>query len=99
MNGWIFQTFMTIVTVYSLFGDDVRQLAFTKPADDVFNGLSCAALACFSIEIIMASVVKDDYFLGFYFWLDLISTVSLITDIGWIMNGIMGNSGSSASNA
>jgi hypothetical protein len=65
----------------------------------VFYGLSCGALAAFSIEIILASIVKDDYFLGFYFWLDLVSTVSLITDIGWIMNGIMGNSGNSASNA
>lgn len=99
MNGWFFQGFMTIVTVYSLFGDDVRQLAFTKPADDVFYGLSSGALVAFSVEIILASVVKDDYFLGFYFWLDLISTASLITDIGWIMNGIMGNSGNSASNA
>ena len=44
----------------------------------------------FTIEIILASISKEDYFGGFYFWLDLISTVSLITDIGWIMNAMLG---------
>jgi hypothetical protein len=29
LGGWTFQGLMTIITVYSLFGDDVRQLAFT----------------------------------------------------------------------
>lgn len=99
MTGWIFQGVMTVVTVYSLFGDDLRLLAFTKPVDDTFNILTSISLALFSIELILASVVKEDYFLGFYFWLDLVSTVSLITDISWIMNAMMGTNGGSASNA
>ena len=94
---------MTVTTVYSLFGDDVRQIAFEITAgifakfnsiDDTFNYLNCIALALFGIEIIIASIVKEDYFNGFYFWLDFISTVSMITDIGWIMQGIMGTGGS-----
>jgi hypothetical protein len=89
---------MTIVTVYSLFSDDVRQLGFTKPADNTFYGLTSAAFALFSIEMILACICKDEYFLGFYFWLDLISTLSLLTDIGWIMNYVYGSNGS-ASNA
>ena len=89
---------MTIITIYSLFGDDVRQLAFSKDADDTFNALTSFSFAMFSIEIILASICKDEYFLGFYFWLDLVSTASLITDIGWIMNQAYGSDGS-ASNA
>jgi hypothetical protein len=30
LSGWIFQGSMTIITVYSLFGDDLRQLFFTS---------------------------------------------------------------------
>lgn len=91
---------MTIVTIYSLFGDDVRQLAFTVEADDVFNSLTTAAFFFFTLEIVLACVAKDEYFLGFYFWLDVVSTVSLITDIGWIMNAMMGTgSDTSASSA
>ena len=88
---------MTIITIYSLFGDDIRVLGFGKSADDAFNILNCLSLFLFSVEIILASISKDDYWLGFYFWLDLISTVSLITDIGWIMDAIMGTSSSGGS--
>lgn len=56
----------------------------------------------FSVEIAVASIVRDDYWLGFYFWLDIISTLSLLFDIGWIMDAITGisssNSGASGSN-
>lgn len=85
---------MTIVTIYSLFGSDVNSLAFTVTADPTFWILSSISLALFSIEIILACISKEDYFFGFYFWLDLISTISLITDIGWIMNSMLGVSSS-----
>lgn len=52
----------------------------------------------FFLELIIASIVNEDYFLGFYFWLDLISTVSLIFDIGWFWDAILGT-GSSVGNA
>lgn len=92
---------MTIITVYSLFGDDVRLLAFDIRADVIFNILTAISFCAFSFEIILACIAKDEYWLGFYFWLDLISTISLITDIGWIMDAMMGisYSGGSATNA
>jgi hypothetical protein len=84
---------MTIVTLYALFGDDIRALAFTKEADNCFFGLTTAAMVLFGLEIIVASIAKEDYFLGFYFWLDTVSTVSLIFDIGWFWDAILGSSG------
>lgn len=91
---------MTIITIYSLFGDDVRQLAFDANADPTFYVLTIIAFFSFSLEIFLACLAKDDYWLGFYFWLDLVSTISLFTDVGWIMNAIMGvNSSGSATNA
>ena len=44
----------------------------------------------FALEICLASIAKEGYFLGFYFWLDFVATVSLLTDIGWIWNEIIG---------
>lgn len=44
----------------------------------------------FSIEILLCTFVQKDYFLGFYFFLDLIGTISLILDINWITNDIYG---------
>ena len=77
---------MTLITVYALFADDFRVLIFTKSADNVFNTLTTIAFVSFMLELFLSCLAKDDYFLGFYFWLDLVSTLSLIMDIGWIMN-------------
>jgi len=72
---------MMIVTIYSLFCDDVRLLFFEKPADETFMVLTSIAMVLFIIELIMGAIGIDGYLNSFYFWLDLISTVSLITDI------------------
>jgi hypothetical protein len=45
----------------------------------------------FTIEIIMASYGNPKiYWLSFFFWLDVVSTLSIIPDIGWIMDEITG---------
>lgn len=83
---------MAVVTIYSLFADDIQYLAFTKSAgknyiiiieniDYVFNALNITAFSLFVIELILSSIAKEEYFLSFYFWLDLVSTLSMITDI------------------
>ena len=51
INHNFFQIFMTLVTIYALFGDDIRLLAFGKSSDNVFIVLNCIALALFSVEI------------------------------------------------
>ena len=49
---------MTIITLYSLFGDDVRVLITDKNSDPNFWILNIIALIAFSIEIILASITK-----------------------------------------
>src|SRR5271168_4001670 len=90
---------MTIVTIYALFGSDVDNLHFTGAADPTFDVLTIIALSLFSIELIIASIVKEDYFLGFYFWLDLVATLSLILDITWFWTAVLGTGGNVASAA
>lgn len=83
--------FMTMITIYALFFDDIRIIAFTKHADNIFFSLTTLSLVCFTVEISLASYAKyDEYYLSFFFWLDVISTLSLIADIGWIMDNITG---------
>jgi class 3 adenylate cyclase len=90
---------MMLLTVYALFGDDMR-LAMAKPsADDVFYGVSALALLCFFLELTFNTYSKADYVWGFYFWLDVIATLSLIPDVGWIWDAIMGTGGGSGSGA
>jgi hypothetical protein len=56
-------------------------MATMKPADTYFDVFTSLALLSFILEIVLTVIAKDDYIFGFFFWLDVISTVSLILDI------------------
>ena len=101
IDHWIYTTWMTILTIYALFGDDVRVSAFTSSSDVSFWSITVVCLFFFALEIVLSSLCKKDYWLGFFFWLDLVSTISLITDIGWVWNQVAGSSeaGNSATKA
>ena len=99
LDHWVTSTIMAIVTIYALFSDDFKMLFFTKVVDDAFDIMTIASLGLFTIEIIVSSLVKEDYFNGFYFWLDLISTLSLVMDIGFIMDKVTGTEEFGASDA
>lgn len=46
-------------------------------------------MVIFFVEITFQSIAIDGYFMNLYFWLDLISTISLLTDIGWVWNRVV----------
>ena len=80
---------MTIITIYALFFDDIRVLLIPVTFDDFFFTITSICLTLFLIEIVFACLAKPGYFLSFFFWLDVISTISLLFDIGWIMDVIL----------
>jgi len=84
---------MTIVTIYALYFDDIRILLFSKSNDDIFYGVTLLGMICFTLEIVLASYSKPDYINSFFFYLDIISTVSMIPDCGWIWDTIVGEEG------
>jgi len=86
LNNKLYMIFMTLVTLYALFMDDIRVLALPIEADVILWGVTTGAFALFIIELLLSSFAIDGYLCGFYFWLDLIATISLISDIGWIWN-------------
>mmetsp|Transcript_21847 Transcript_21847/g.16205 ORF Transcript_21847/g.16205 Transcript_21847/m.16205 type:complete len:150 (+) Transcript_21847:368-817(+) len=90
---------MTLVTIYALFGDDFRMLVFNKGADTTFNYLTVIAMGLFVLEIILSSIAKEGYFPYFYFWLDLIASASLIFDITWFWDLVLGTDTSGSNNA
>ncbi|KAL7429177.1 hypothetical protein ACHAXM_001575 [Skeletonema potamos] len=113
-------TFMSLITVYALYGDDVRMIAFQPNVDMVFLALSAVAFAFFLLEISLLCWCKQGYLRrpdlnairdvcsmyawtsrkstfdwisglwnvlqpgSFYFWLDLISTFSMVIEMPWL---------------
>ena len=81
INSITIQFLLFVFTIYALFGDDMRLYFFMKSSDTTFMTLNIITLLLFTFEIILSSIGVQGYFGNFFFWLDLISTVSLITDI------------------
>ena len=92
MDNEITSGVMTIITLYALFGDDIRVLSTDKYGDPSFWILNIVALVAFTAEIIIASLSKVEYFNGFFFWLDVVSTMSLLLDIGWVTQSLFNTS-------
>jgi hypothetical protein len=90
---------MTIVTIYALLASDIKSLSFEVEADKYFVGLTIASMMMFLLELICASIGKDGYWLSFFFWLDLIATVSLVTDIDPLVEAFSGGNEDGGSGA
>lgn len=90
---------MTLVTAYSLYFDDFRVLALPKDVDDAFFIVTFVCMMLFTLEIVLRSYAVEDYVYSFFFWLDIISTVTMITDIPWLWDPILGGGAEGGSTA
>jgi hypothetical protein len=82
--------FMSVVTLYTLFLDDIRTIFIAKEKDEIFFGITLICFVIFMVEIIIGATCRQIYFLTFFFWLDLISTLSMLPDIGWFWDIVTG---------
>lgn len=82
-NNYV-STFVTTLTLYALFGDDIRIVAFTLSADIYFNVITLISMFVFIAEMILSILSKYNYTWSFFFWLDFISSISLILDLTWV---------------
>jgi len=82
---------MAVLTIFVLVGDDIRLLSTTSDTDHIFDVLTIVCLFFFTLEIVLSSLVKEDYFLGFWFLADLFASVSLILDITFVAEAMMGS--------
>jgi hypothetical protein len=88
--------FITCLTIYSLFSDDFRTAFFGQEADLGFDAVSLAVMVIFGVEIVLSALVVDNYFLSFFFFLDVVSTASIIFDVNFITDSVFSTSTSSS---
>lgn len=90
--------FVSLVTLWALFGDDFRLLGGNSQNDVTFYILTLICFSIFVIEILLSCYTKSEYINSFYFYLDVISTATLLLDVGWISDSIFssGSSGAAA---
>jgi len=87
-----FVCFTMVLTIYALLADDFRLMFTNAAADPVFNGLVITCILVFGLECILSVYGKPDYLGSFFFWLDVISTISLVLDITFVADSLYSTS-------
>ena len=82
--------FMMTLTVLALFGDDLRILILPNSADAFMSALWFCVLLLFGLEWLAQCWFKPDYRWSLFFYLDLIATLSLVTDVIFLADLIFG---------
>lgn len=94
-----FVGFTTVLTLFALTGDDMRLICTNKPADIYYNYLVILCIVVFGFEVFISCLGKDDYFMGFFFILDVLSTSTLVLDLTWVADEMAGGGEEDAKNA
>jgi hypothetical protein len=89
LEHWITNVVFIIFTIWALFADDLKMILTTIDADVPFSAIIIILQFFFLIEVVLSCVAIEGYFLGFFFWLDIISILSMILDIHWFYNMII----------
>jgi hypothetical protein len=82
-------TVMTMMTLFALFSNDIQYAWCPSSVDSTFDIVQTVLMFSFTVEIVLTAYAKDDYLWSFFFWLDVISTISLIQDITFIFDNLL----------
>ena len=93
MNHTVINTMIIILSLYVVFGADFRMAFFSKGADEAFSVITVIIMCVFTAETIINAISEDKYLNSFYFWLDILATLSLLIDIQWVDRDVSSNYG------
>ena len=88
LNHNVVQIIINLLTAWSLFADNIQVLAFEKDADLGFDIVSYIVISVFVTETCLNVLTKENYFLGFYFYMDVVATLTMLMDVQMISNAI-----------
>ena len=84
LESHIFQALTFIATIYALFAFDLNLALGTKNGDIAVDYTTFAVLIIFIVELVLSLACVVGY-IQFFFWLDLVATVSLYFEIGFLL--------------
>jgi class 3 adenylate cyclase len=84
------QSVLMVLTIVALFGDDFRVVFLPKGADPIASAITFVIFIIFSLEWMCNCLFKPAYLYSLFFWLDIMATMSLITDVTFIYEAIFG---------
>ncbi len=85
LNKPYIQAMIFVFTVIALIGDDVVRAFLPKDVDTTFHWFLTIIFFVFVAEAAILALVSVGYFGGFFFWLDLLGTFSILFDVPWFL--------------
>jgi hypothetical protein len=82
--------FIVLLTFADLFLEDLKVAAFPREMDTDFIIASLIVLIVFSAEVLLNCIVTPKYLFGIFFWLDIVSALSLLPDVPWLWLPLVG---------
>jgi len=86
LDGGIWMVISVVCTITSLVAYDFTIAFLPKEVDFSTDIILLVVFWFFFIELIVASLVRKDYFLSFWFWLDFIAMISMIPDLTLLLD-------------
>lgn len=91
------QLFLGMLLFMSLYLTEVWTLANANmDADVALDVMLIVIFVIFSIECILLTAAKPGYFMGFFFWMDILGTASVLLDISFIGDNLLGSNDNSS---
>lgn len=84
---------MSLVTIYALFFDDFRILALPKSVDFTVDIVTLICIGLYTIELVLGAFAIEGYFFSFFFWVDLVSLLSMFPDVSFLISAVEGGFG------
>ena len=78
-----------LLAIYSLYHEDILFLTLPKSFDTPFHHITEAVFFFFLIELIILIISKNKFIGSFYFYLDIISIISLIPEVYLIWSALI----------
>lgn len=85
----IMQVFIIFLSIFSLFHEDIKILSLPKTVDYPFHHVNEFIFFFFLLEFIVFILSQKDFIGSFYFYLDIVSLISLIPEVHIIWDPIL----------
>lgn len=84
MESRTFQMILLVSLFYALVFDDYSIIVCGVQLNNIFDGVTFFVMIVFLIELVISSFFMRDYLGSYYFYLDTVSMLSLITDLNLV---------------
>eukprot|EP00928_Gymnodinium_smaydae_P028275 TRINITY_DN21602_c0_g5_i1.p1 TRINITY_DN21602_c0_g5~~TRINITY_DN21602_c0_g5_i1.p1 ORF type:complete len:1049 (-),score=212.94 TRINITY_DN21602_c0_g5_i1:224-3298(-) len=87
LDSLVFKIVMMISLAVALFGVGIWILADVpdSPGNAILDTLMCSVMLVFLVELVVRIFVEEAYLLSFFFWMDLLGTVSMLFEISFLL--------------